>query len=221
MESTNGSGSILEQLFGAPSKESEKADFAPSEKSEKVKLAIHQQCPGIKLVSPVYGSVNATCYLSPDQNVVVGSTTQADFSICPAQKWSVGALMYELQRKNINQFNENTISGEEEEEATCIQLVITWTVDSFKKFYVASYLIEHDEDRVWNEDNLMKLIDSCGLCETQHGPIEETYLMYDDIVLSIRMNATHEEECYKLEMIISETSIKDDTRRLWHVDLDG
>jgi hypothetical protein len=48
----------------------------------KVKLVIHNQCPGIELVSPVCAGEGIICHLSPpDQRVNVGSTTQADFNM--------------------------------------------------------------------------------------------------------------------------------------------
>jgi hypothetical protein len=127
--------------------------------------------------------------------------------------------MYRLQRKNVDQSNEEDISSEEE--ATCIQLVMIWEIDSPKEFHVDSYLIEHDKGHVWNGDRLMKLASKYELVDIRHSLIEDTYLMHDNTVLMTSWNTTHEEERYKLEMTISEASIKDDSRRPWYIDVDG
>jgi hypothetical protein len=183
----------------------------------KAKLMIHHQFPGVVLVSPLYYSDNEAYHLSLDQRVDVGSTIQADFNIDFAQDESIGALMYKLQRKNTDQSDEDNIFNEEE---TCIQFFIVWKVNSSKEFYVVSFLIEHDKDRVWNRDGLMKLAERCKQFNMQHGLIEDTWLMRGNTVLMTRMNVTCEEECYKLKVIISETNIKDDTQKPLYIDVD-
>jgi hypothetical protein len=50
------------------------------------------------------------------------------------------------------------------------------------------------------------------LANIQHVTIEATWLMHDSTVLMSSLSAICEEECYKLEMTISEASIKDDAR---------
>jgi hypothetical protein len=184
----------------------------------KMTFIIHHQFPGVELISPVYFSLFATCCLSPDQRVDFSSTTQADFNIHPNRNVSIGALMYKLQRKNIDQSNGETISSKEE--ATCIQFIIIWKVKNHSEFHAYPFLIEHDEGHVWDSAKLMELAFVCGLLNIQYIPTEETWLMHDNAVLMTSLNITHEEECYKLEMTISEGSIKDDTQRLWRVDLD-
>jgi hypothetical protein len=164
------------------------------------------------LVSPKYVCDGATCYLSPDQRVAVGSTTQASFNINPDKNESIGILMYEL---NTDQSNKEVIANEE----VCIQLVMIWKVHESGRFYVYSFLIEHDKSRVWDKDELMKLVRRYESFIIQHGPIEDTWLMLDNTVLMIRANVTFEEEYYKLEMTISEGSINKDTRRPWYIDV--
>jgi hypothetical protein len=87
-----------------------------SDALSKMKLIIHNQFPGIELVSSVYYSDVTTCCLSPIYRVATGSTIQTDFDIDPDQEESISILMYKLQRDNFYQFNENGISSEEEEE---------------------------------------------------------------------------------------------------------
>jgi hypothetical protein len=176
----------------------------------KVKLMIHHQFPNAELVSPVYAGKGTTSYLSPDQKVDVGSTMQTDFNIDLPGNESIGALMYKLQRKNIDQS-----TG-----ASCVQLVIIWKVNSFKALFAVSDLIEHDKHHVWDKDRLMKLAKRCRLFNVRHNSTERAWLMRDNIVLMTRINITLEEECYKLKMTISKTSIKDDTRRLRYIDVD-
>jgi hypothetical protein len=176
-----------------------------------VKLIIHHQFPGIELVSPVYARDGATCYLLPDQRLDVGSTTQAGFKLDFPYECSTDILMYKLRRKNIDQ---------SDDEAIYTQFFMIWEIDSFRRFRAASYLIEHDEGNVWNEDKLMELVENYRKHQIQHVPIEETWLMRDNTVLMTCLNVTCEEECYKLEMTISEASIRDDTRRPQYIDVD-
>jgi hypothetical protein len=134
-----------------------------------VKLIIHNQFPGVELVSPVCPGDGATCYLSPDQRVDVGSTMQAGFAIGLPQSKSIGALMYKLQRKNTDQSNEGHTSGTSK--VTCIQLVMIWKINGSKEFRVVLRLIEHDKGRVWDRDKLMKLVMKKKLFDIQHRPI--------------------------------------------------
>jgi hypothetical protein len=166
-----------------------------------VRLSIHQQFPGIELVSPVYVSNGATCHLLPDQRVYVDSKTQVGFSINPDHEESIGALIYRLQRNNTDQPYEET---------TCIQLIMIWKINSSREFCVVSDLIEHDKDHIWDSIELMNRVAWYALFDMQHGPIEETWIIHGNIALITSLNVTREEECYKLEMTISETSIKDD-----------
>jgi hypothetical protein len=122
--------------------------------------------------------------------------------------------MYELKKKN-----KDAISSEDE--ANCIQFFMTWKVDSSKEFCVTSYLIEHDRSCVWDKDKLMQLAKYYKLTNIQDCPIEYTLLIHENTILRARMNATREEECYKFEMTLSETSIKDDTDWPPYFDLDG
>jgi hypothetical protein len=177
-----------------------------------VKLMIHNQFPGIELVSPIYAGEGVTCYLSPDQSVNTGSTMQAYFSVDPEQDESINALMCRLKRSDIAELDEH--------EKTCIQLVIFWKVDKFKRFLVATHLIEHDESRIWDRDILMELAKEEKLFDIKHYSVEETYLIHDNMTLKTDLNITREEECCKLDMIISETSVKDDTQRLMYFGMD-
>jgi hypothetical protein len=176
----------------------------------KMNLEIYHQCPGIELVSPVYACNSAKCRTSPDQIVCFGSMMQACFDIDSPQTWPTGILMYEL--KNTKPFNnDDAISSKDE--ATCTQLFIIWKVKNFEKFCVNLRVIEHDKGCVWDRINLMELTYWCNVFNVQHGPIEETWLMHDHTALMISTNAAREEGCYKLEITVSEGSIKDDTWR--------
>src|SRR5690606_17497347 len=116
--------------------------------------------------------------------------------------------MYKLQEENTDQLNE--------EEATYTQLLIVWKVDSSKNFCLVSYLIEHDKSCVLYEDKLMRLVERYVPFSTQYDPIEETWLIRNNTVLMTRMNVTCKENCYKLEMTISEAGINEDTWRPWY-----
>jgi hypothetical protein len=172
--------------------------------SSKVELIIHHRFPGIELVSPIYFETGAKCYLSPDQEVYFGSTTQVGFTIDSDKSKSTGILIYELPEENA--YN-----------ASCIRIFILWEVNNSKEFRVNSFLIEHEKNHFWDKDRLMQLTKWHPVFNIQHIPIEDTWLMHDDRVLMKRLSVTHEEECYKLEMTISETSIRDDTRILEYI----
>lgn len=164
--------------------------------------------PGIELVSPVYTGRHTKCSLRPKQRVSAGSTMQASFNADLKQDESIGAFICKLKRTNINDSNE----------VTCIQFVIIWKIDRFKGFHVVTYLLEHDKSRVWDSDRLMELAKKETLFDI-HVPIEETWLIHDNRVLKTQVNVTCEEECCKLEITISETSINDDTQRLRYIGL--
>jgi hypothetical protein len=185
-------------------------DDAPSE----VKLLIHNQCPGIELVSPVYAFSGVTRNPLLNRRVYVGSTTQVGFEINFSCGEPIGILMYELMNKKRS--NKDAISSGDE--ATCTQLVVIWKVNNSKEFYACLRLIEHDKGCVWNRDKLMELIERYILFSIQHDPIENTWLMRDNTVLMTSLNITCETH-YKLEMIISKTSIKDDAQRLQYISM--
>jgi hypothetical protein len=178
-----------------------------------IELMIHHQFPGIELVSPIYASHNARCSLQPEQKVNAGSTMKTCFKVNPDQYEFISILMCKLERKNTDELNED--------EATCIQFVVIWKIDGFKGLQVVTYLIEHDQYHVWDRNKLMKLTDEEDkLFGIHHCPVEETWLIHDNRVLKTRVTITREEECYRLEMTVSETSIKDDTKRLYYIDVD-
>jgi hypothetical protein len=66
----------------------------------------------------------------------------------------------------------------------------------------------------------MKLAKRYSLFGVQCGPIENTWIIHDGIVLMTSSDVTHEEECYKLEMTIPGAGINDDTPKPWHISMD-
>jgi hypothetical protein len=179
----------------------------------RVELIIHHHFPGTELISPICDGHHATCHLQPDRKVNVGSTTQASFNIKPSRKGSFGALMYKLQKKNPHQSNHDVIFGEK---TTHTQLVVIWKADNFSGFLAVTYIIEHDKSYGWSKKKLKRLIRQYKLAAIQHVFIEETWLMRDHTVFMTSLNTVHEEKCYKLEMIISEGSMKYDTQRSFY-----
>jgi hypothetical protein len=175
----------------------------------KVKLVLYHQLPDIELVSPVYAGTGVTCYLPPDQKVDVGSTMQFVFDIDPDQVVSTGVLTYRLQRKNIDQSNE---------EAICNQFVVAWKARISGEFHVYLGLRERKQGHIWDEDELMRLAELCKPLNVQHGPVEDTWLLHDGTELMTSLNMTYEESCYKLETIIygesTNNDIHEDTRSL-------
>jgi hypothetical protein len=179
----------------------------------KVKLILHHQLPGIELVSPVYAGDGVECYLSPDQTVDIGSTTQAEFNINLTQDEPIGILMYELKK----QVHKDAISNEDE--TTCIRFYIVWKFNNVKEFCLFSDMIEYDQGCIWDRDRLIRLARRYKTVNI-HVPIEETYLMRDNTELMKKVNLTREEECYKIEITISEESRDEYTWRLEYIDVD-
>jgi hypothetical protein len=126
--------------------------------------------------------------------------------------------MYKLQRKNIDRSNEEAISTEDE--ATCMRLVVVWKINRYNEFCVVSRLIEHAKRHIWDREKLIRLANCYGLFNMRHVPIEETWLMHGNMVLMTRVGVTREEECYRLEMTISETNKKYNTRRPQCINVD-
>jgi hypothetical protein len=168
-----------------------------------VKLMVHHQFPGIELVSPMYAGKGLMRYLSPNQSVDAGSTMKAYFKVDFSQDEPINILMCKLERAGINELDED--------ERTCIQFVIVWKIDEFKRFLVSIYLMEHDRSHVWDRDMLMELAKKERLFDIKHYLVEKTYLMHDNRVLKTSLNTTCEEGCCKIEMTVSETSINEDT----------
>jgi hypothetical protein len=206
------------KLFKSPSKRSTDANLQYGINALRVRLVIHHQFPGIELVSPTYVGNGVICCRPPDQRVDVGFTTQADFKINFSRGNPIDILMYEIKRKSTKRFNRNTTSSEDE--TTCTQLFIAWELKNSIEFCAFSSLIEHDKGCIWDGDNLMKLADWYNLTNIQYSPIEMTYLIYDNTVLMTKIDASYEEGCYKLEMTISEGSIKYNTQRPRYIDVE-
>jgi hypothetical protein len=170
---------------------------------------------------------------SYNHRIDFGSTVQVDLNIGFSERNPRGILAYELERKKAKQLNEYAIYNEDEE--TCIWLVMVLEfVNEDEDFFVASDLMECDQLYFWSWFNLMGLAGcykngrsareslstyfTYSLKENYFPlPIENTYLMYDNRVLMTRYNLAREKTCYRFEVTISETSIKNDTWRLGHV----
>jgi hypothetical protein len=188
-----------------------------NEALSKVKLLIHHQHPGIRLVSPIGAGDGAACHLSPAQKVDAGSIAQVGLNIDLSQEESTSVLLYKLQRKNIDTSNEKSTSSKDK--AICIYFVVIWKIYMSGNFRVALNLTERDRDYVWNSNRLMKLTECCELFDVRHNFIEYTRLIHDNIMLMAGVTLTREEECYKLEMTISEANINWYIQRLHYIGL--
>jgi hypothetical protein len=180
-------------------------DSAPS----KMELTIHHQFPGFELVPGLYYGDSETS-LSPDQRIDVGSTMQTDFNINSIKEESISILMYNLQRKN----------NDESNETRCTRLVMVWKVDKFKRSHLVLRLIESYKWIFWHKDMVMRVARDFSRSSVSYGSIEDTWLMHDNAVLMTSANITREARCYKIEITISEGSMKDNTQRLLYIDLD-
>jgi hypothetical protein len=175
-----------------------------------LEVMIHHQFPDIALVSPLCYSNSIAYYIPSDQRIDFGTTAQAGFEIDLLRNELICALMYRLEGKHINEFDRTTY----------IQLVMIWKLDKFKKFHLATHLIAHDKYQIWDRDRLKVLTEHHKLFSIQHDSVEKTWLMHDITVLMTSVNVTREEECYKLDITISETNVKNDTQKPQYIDMD-
>jgi hypothetical protein len=85
------------------------------------------------------------------------------------------------------------------------------------EFCAVSYLIKREKDCFC--DKLIRLAHVYGP-DIQHSSMEATWLLHDYSVLTTKLDITRKVECYQLEMILSEESIKGDTKRLRYIGVD-
>jgi hypothetical protein len=171
-----------------------------------VKLVILNYFSGIELTSLVYVGNGAKCNISPYKNVRSGSKIRAYVKNDLFQRESICALTYTLYRMHTHK-------------ARCTWLVMIWKVDNFKRFYLVPRLIERDIDHIWDEDWRMRLAQEYTLSSIPYDTVEDTWLMYYNIVLMTRMIVIHKKLYYKLEMTISSGNTSDFTQKPQYIGL--
>jgi hypothetical protein len=120
-------------------------------------IAIHNQCSGLELTSPVYSSTGIP-YVSPSQQIDSGTTMKASFRTAFKHGDFNGVLLYKIQRKHASivddQHNRSIafIKGNVKN----IHLLVVWNIGwDYCNFYTC--LIECTDNFTWDEDRLWAL----------------------------------------------------------------
>jgi hypothetical protein len=118
------------------------------------RVNIHNQCLNIKLISPVYFSNGAVCFMLSGQQIDIDTRMSASFEINATQDEFEDALLYRLQRY-VESNDQNSVDTSATEtnknEAKCVQVLVAWKVKDFENsLYVV--LVEHTKEFIWNED---------------------------------------------------------------------
>jgi hypothetical protein len=166
-----------------------------------MKVNIHNQCSGFNLTNGGYFSAGTYWNESPNGEVKSGSTTSADLT--PFLSTFGGVLAYRLE--------------EEYAEATYIRLLVAWKSEGYKKFRVFVHLIEHEDWRDWSKVRLEEYYQRyASQLSTYTGPIKNTWLIEDDIVLMTALELDFTQRDDVLNITISE-SVKDEhtKRPVW------
>jgi hypothetical protein len=175
------------------------------------------------LESPIYWSKNATCHVSPNQQIDTGDTLKASLKVGFMQEKFKGALLYKLRRKHTtranNQPNDSTASIENT--ATNMCLLVAWDVNKHHRMFRVC-LIEPTDNSALDEDKLWALYYAYNSKFHQNYLSNTiTWLMNDDTVIETKLDVTYGSN-YKLAIIISEgiksykmeRSMKIDPKRL-------
>jgi hypothetical protein len=98
------------------------------------------------------------------------------------------------------------------EETTCINLFICWKINAAKECFIRPCIIEHDKNYTWNEIKLVRFAERQQLFNIQQSPIEETWLVRDQ-VLKTSINGIHRGRHCQIEFTLSEATMNEHTKR--------
>jgi hypothetical protein len=148
--------------------------------------------------------------MPPAQEVDVGAATRACFAKDATKDEFASALIYKLQRKNIepnNQSNEDNTSAEDT--STSLQLLLIWGSNvSYKNgLYVRALLIKHSNAITWDEDMLERLHSIHRALLRDDYNVEDTWLL--DGVTMLNTKTEWVEGSHLFEIAIYEGNRKD------------
>jgi hypothetical protein len=113
---------------------------------------VYNKCSDFELVSPVYFGRDVIWHIPPDQKVDTNTMTSASFGKHVLKHEFMVALIYRLQRKNIESNMDHT-----KDTSTSIQLLVIWRFNNSYDFNVNTMLIKHNDTITWDEDKLRAL----------------------------------------------------------------
>jgi hypothetical protein len=184
-------------------------------------VTVHNQCPDIELVSPVYFCNCGTCYEYPIERTDDGAMMKIGFRFGLLDKLPRGILMYEVQKKEYAesdyQSSTDATSIETVEDTPKMTLLlVAWEIERFEKPRVNIVLIGHDNELVLNEDKLAQLYDKINdQLSTRYDSFQSTWLLYDNTVLETTCVTVYEKG-FELKITISEGDEDEDTESaLW------
>jgi hypothetical protein len=168
-------------------------------------VTIHNQCPNIELVLPVYFGNGAVCPKLSNQQTDVSTKMNASFEINPVQDELEGALLYKLKRcPDIQHTMDISTKEANEVEAKCTQMFIAWKVKGSKPF-VYVVLVEHAKEFTWDEDKLRKLYNmNHNRLKEYNSIMPDKWLMDDNMVLKTSFEVRGLKGNFELSISISE-----------------
>jgi hypothetical protein len=158
-------------------------------------VSIYNQCTVFNLINRGYFSNGAGWCWNPPRRVDAGNIMSVGW--IPFLSTFECVLMYELEREYVKFDNLP--------ELTHVLFVVAWKSESYKKFHVFVHLIKHSEYIDWNEIKLREYYQRHAnqLC-MYTGPIKDTWLIDDDIVLMTELELDSIQRDGVLDIIVSE-----------------
>jgi hypothetical protein len=148
-------------------------------------VTIKNECPNIKLTSPVHFVRDTTCHIQLSQQVNPKSTMKTKFITCVDQNTPRGALLYHLQKEDV---------------LIDAQLLMIWGYNP-NGLYSDVWLIDHESAFVWNEDKLKRLYDAYNIQGNIHYGVNHC-LLNDNTKLEVVCKPSY--GSFEIEVTISE-----------------
>jgi hypothetical protein len=169
---------------------------------ETLNITVHNQYPGLELISPVYCSSNATYCVSPGQQTDIGNEIGASFRIDAKQEYFKAVLLYKLQIKHTTKTDSQSNSSIEDT-ATNIYLLVAWDAECYIDGFCVC-LLECPNDFTWDEDKLWTFYYQHNTqFYNDYNYRTVMWSMHDNTVMNTHCDRTYGLEC-KLNIVISE-----------------
>jgi hypothetical protein len=176
-----------------------------------MKVNILNQCSDFKLIFRGYFNSGARCNEKPTKEIDAGGMKRV--VLLPFLSTFEGALIHALERKHLKTSNQP--------EPTCILLFVNWKSESYKKFRVFVHLIEYNKTFYWDKLSSEEYYQRyASQLNTYTGPIENTWLIPDGIVLRTRLELDFTQRDGVLNITISEGIEDENTKRPEWIDLE-
>jgi hypothetical protein len=176
-------------------------------------IFVRNQCSNFELVSPIYFGHNAIWIEFPDQKVDANTVAVASFGRDIVKNEFSGALIYKLQRKNIES-NYPSNMDNTKNTSTSTQLLIMWGSNDRSEISLHTLLIKHSNEITWDEDKLKKLYSMHLDLLVSDKAVRDTWLIDNVTVLRTMLRWEYGKNMTKI--IISEETREDDSKEpLW------